>query len=66
LKNNIVMTFWVIVCWPCLRWYIHGKKISKTKLYKFRIYLSISRKALGTLPGDGNVMPKHVGATIHN
>jgi hypothetical protein len=28
--------------------------------------LSISQKALGTLPDDGNVMPKHVGATINN
>jgi hypothetical protein len=28
--------------------------------------LSISQKALGTLSDDGNVMPKHVGATIHN
>jgi hypothetical protein len=28
--------------------------------------LSISQKALGTLPDDGNVMPKHVAATIHN
>jgi hypothetical protein len=28
--------------------------------------LSISQKDLGTLPEDGNVMPKHVGATIHN
>jgi hypothetical protein len=28
--------------------------------------LSISQKALGTLPEDGNVMPKHVRATIHN
>jgi hypothetical protein len=28
--------------------------------------LSISQKARGTLPEDGNVMPKHVGATIHN
>jgi hypothetical protein len=28
--------------------------------------LSISQKALGKLPKDGNVMPKHVGATIHN
>jgi hypothetical protein len=28
--------------------------------------LSISQKALGTLAEDGNVMPKHVGATIHN
>jgi hypothetical protein len=30
------------------------------------IQLSISQKALGTHPEDGNVMPKHVGATIHN
>jgi hypothetical protein len=28
--------------------------------------LSISHKALGTLPDDGNVMSKHVGATIQN
>jgi hypothetical protein len=28
--------------------------------------LSISQKALGTLPEDGNVMQKHVGDTIHN
>src|SRR5215475_6348025 len=28
--------------------------------------LSISQKALGTLPEDGNVMPKHVQTTIHN
>jgi hypothetical protein len=28
--------------------------------------LSISQKALGTPPEDGNVMPKHVGATIHS
>jgi hypothetical protein len=27
--------------------------------------LSISQNALGTLPENGNVMPKHVGATIH-
>jgi hypothetical protein len=28
--------------------------------------LSISQKALETLPEDGNVMPKHIGATIRN
>jgi hypothetical protein len=28
--------------------------------------LSISQKALGTLPDDGNVMLKHVGANIYN
>jgi hypothetical protein len=27
---------------------------------------SISQKAQGTLLEDGNVMPKHVGYTIHN
>jgi hypothetical protein len=27
--------------------------------------LSISQKTLGTLPEVCNVMPKHVGATIH-
>jgi hypothetical protein len=30
------------------------------------LQLSISQKALGTLSEDGNVMPKHVGDTIHN
>jgi hypothetical protein len=30
------------------------------------LQLSISQKALITLPEDGSVMPKHVGATIHN
>jgi hypothetical protein len=28
--------------------------------------MSISQKALGTLPEVGNVMSKHVGGTIHN
>jgi hypothetical protein len=28
--------------------------------------LSISQKALGTLPEDGNVMATHVGDIIHN
>jgi hypothetical protein len=28
--------------------------------------LSISQKALGTFPEDGNEKPKHEGATTHN
>jgi hypothetical protein len=28
--------------------------------------LRICQKTIGTLPDDGNVMPKRVGATIHN
>jgi hypothetical protein len=30
------------------------------------LQLSISQKALRTLPEHGNVMPKHVADTIHN
>jgi hypothetical protein len=28
--------------------------------------LSTPQKSLGTIPEDGNVMPKDVGATVHN
>jgi hypothetical protein len=28
--------------------------------------LSISQKTLGTIPEEGNVMPKKIGAPIHN
>jgi hypothetical protein len=34
--------------------------------YRLILQLSVSQKALGTLPEDGNVMPKHVGDTIRN
>jgi hypothetical protein len=30
------------------------------------VRMRISQKALEMLPDDGNVMPKHVGATIYN
>jgi hypothetical protein len=32
----------------------------------FGFFNVFSQKALGTPPEDGNVMPKRVGATIHN
>jgi hypothetical protein len=37
-----------------------------TVYYRLLLQLSISQKALETLREDGNVMPKHVAATIHN
>jgi hypothetical protein len=43
--------------------------INKTPIYNIlstNPHLNISQKALETLPENGNVMPKHVGATIHN
>jgi hypothetical protein len=51
-----------LVTW-CARAYAtkHNTNILSTALQ-----LSISQKALGTLPDGDNVMPKHVGATIHN
>jgi hypothetical protein len=46
---------------------VKEENTSKTYLLLcFTCMLSISQKALETLPEDGNVMPKHVGATIHN
>jgi hypothetical protein len=53
---------------------IYACKTNKYTNYSFSLLiiiltapqLSISHKALETLPEDGNVMPKHVGATIHN
>jgi hypothetical protein len=54
-----------------------GKKQDRTRLNPLTLELNpstercltrflLSQKALGTLPEDGNVMPKHVGATIPN
>jgi hypothetical protein len=56
---------------PALRIYNIQAEIATNHVTKHNILstapqLSISQKALGKLPEDGNVMPKHVGATIHN
>jgi hypothetical protein len=40
--------------------------LKSTIFYQTAPQLSVSQKALGTLHEDGNVMLKHVGATIHN
>jgi hypothetical protein len=47
----------------------HHVTIYNTPIHNFistAPQLSVSQKALGTLSDDGNVMPKHVGDTIHN
>jgi hypothetical protein len=46
------------------RHYLHNTPIHN--ILSTAPQLCISQKALGTLPEDGNVMPKHVGATINN
>jgi hypothetical protein len=45
---------------------VDGRVASSDVVRSTAPQLSISQKALGTLPEDGNVMPKRVGATIHN
>jgi hypothetical protein len=44
---------------------VDGRVMSSDDILSTAPQFSISQKALGTLPEDGNVMPKHVGATIH-
>jgi hypothetical protein len=41
-------------------------RVKRTTALDTAPQLSISQKGLGTLPEDGNVMPKHVRTTIHN
>jgi hypothetical protein len=43
-----------------------GRVVSSDVVRGDLISPRISQKALGMLPEDGNRMPKHVGATIHN
>src|SRR5215510_4073026 len=50
--------------WACCVYTTHNTPIHN--ILSTAPQLRISQKALGTLPEDGNVMPKHVGATIHN
>jgi hypothetical protein len=45
---------------------VHRHHATRHNIISTAPQLSISQKALGMLPEDGNVMPKHVGATIHN
>jgi hypothetical protein len=50
-------------------WCVHHVTRHNTPIHNIPLtapQLSISQKALGALPEDGNVMPKHVAATIHN
>jgi hypothetical protein len=50
-------------------WFVYHITRHNTSIHNILLtapQLSISQKALGTLPEDGSVMPKHVGATIHN
>jgi hypothetical protein len=56
-----------------LTWYVvittHDANRHNTLIHNFLStapQLTISQKTQGTLLEDGNVMPKHVGATIHN
>jgi hypothetical protein len=60
--------FWTSMLFP-VTWCLHHATRNNTPIHNILStapQLSISQKALGTFPEDGNIMPKHVGATIHN
>jgi hypothetical protein len=76
-KNNSVISIGKLGMWKCSKTKlrkpvpvaahhvtIHNKPIHN--ILSTAPQLSISQKVLETLPEDGNVMPKHVGATINN
>src|SRR5215510_13875772 len=57
--------------WACclVTWFTHRATRHKMPIHNIlstALQLSISQKALGTLPENGNVMTKGVGATVHN
>jgi hypothetical protein len=41
-------------------------RVPRHNILSTALQLNISQMALGTLPEDSKVMPKHVGATVHN
>jgi hypothetical protein len=47
--------FWEMLNWEAAETIVAGRVVSSDVV-----------RALRTLPEDGNVMPKHVGDTIHN
>jgi hypothetical protein len=74
-SGRIPSAFWELLIWGavdrmlwmgvlCLvTWCV---AISNHHALRTAPHLNISQKTLGTLPEDGIVMPKHVGAPIHN
>jgi hypothetical protein len=68
-SGSVPSALWDMINWGAVDRILHHVTRSSTPIYNILStapQLSISRKALGTLPEDDNVMPKHVGATIHN
>jgi hypothetical protein len=67
INEMLVSDFFIDIILPVALW--HHVARHNTPIHNILStapQLSTSQKALGTLSEDGNVMPKHVGATIHN
>jgi hypothetical protein len=60
MSQQIHQLFIQFINYACAQRTIHNKPIHN--ILWTAPQLSISQKTLGTLPEDGNVMPKHVGA----
>jgi hypothetical protein len=63
-SGSVPSAFWEMLSLGRIRYYVVGGRV--WSIVETQHDLSISQKARGTLPEDGNVMPKNVGTTIHN
>jgi hypothetical protein len=70
VDGRVVFCGWACcILWMGVLCIVDGRVVfgdMATSLNTARSQLSVSRRALGALPEDGNLMPKHVGVTIHN
>jgi hypothetical protein len=66
-EQSIELLWMGVMC--LVTWCVHHTTRHNTPIHNILStapQLSISQKALRTLPEDGNVLPKHVGDNIHN
>jgi hypothetical protein len=73
LKRRTDSPRWVFVSLSSVpqvsAWCVHHVSRHNTPIHNIistAPQLNISQKTLGTLPEDGNVIPKNVGATVQN
>jgi hypothetical protein len=70
-SGSVPSAFWEMLNWEAVDRILCMDSTSSDMVRELNILsttlkLSISQKALGKLPEDGNLMPQHVGDTIHN
>jgi hypothetical protein len=65
-SGSVPSAFWEMLNWEAVDRILRMGVLCLVSIQSTALQLSISQKALGTFPEDGNIMPKQVGSTIHN